>query len=115
MNHNHTFSRKKEEAGREWLGCFMTHHSNELSLRTLEATSAAKARAFNEVSVAAFYNILEREQNDKMYTTYIIFNVDETGISTVPNRPTRIIAKREKKQIGSLSPAERGQLVTVEI
>ena len=77
VNHiQHQFSRKRE-AGREWLGCFMSHHTNELSLRTAEAMSAARARAFNEVSVAALFNTLEREQNDKIYTPDRIVNVEE--------------------------------------
>ena len=33
----------------------------------------------------------------------------------VANRPSKIVATRGKKKIGSLSTAERGQLVTVEI
>ena len=80
-----------------------------------DATSAARARAFNEVSVSAFFDILEKLQDEKKFTPDRIFNVDETGISTVPNKPSRIIAPKGKKQVGCLSSAERGQLVTAEI
>ena len=44
-----------------------------------------------------------------------IYNVDETGISTVQGRPTKIIAKMGRQQVGSLVSAERGQLVTAVI
>jgi hypothetical protein len=40
-----------------------------------------------------------------------IWNVDETGITTV-QVPDRIIGRRGKKQIGSLTSQERGILVT---
>ena len=82
-----------EETGRQWLRCFMSRHSDELSLRMPEATSAASARAFNEVSVAAFFDILEKLQ-EKKFTPDRIFNVAETGILTVPNRSSRIIAEK---------------------
>ena len=80
-----------------------------------DATSAARARTFNEVSVSAFFDILEKLQDEKKFTPDRICNVDETGISTVPNNPSRIIAPKGKKQVGCLSSAERGQLVPAEI
>lgn len=45
-----------------------------------------------------------------MYLGY----VDETGISRVPNKPSKVIACRGKKQVGVLSSAERGVLVIAE-
>ena len=44
-----------------------------------------------------------------------IFNVNETGITTVQGRPRKIVALRGRKQVGSLTSAERGKLCTVEI
>ena len=93
----------------------MHHHSDTLSLGTPEATSAARARGFNSVSVGKFFTLLEGLQDKHHFTSDRIYNVDETGVSTVPNRPSRIIAARGKKQVGVLSSAERGQLVTGEI
>ena len=90
-------------------------HGDELSLRMPDATSAARAQAFNEVSVSAFFDIFEKLQDEKKFTPDRIFNVDETEISTVPNKPSRIIAPKRKKRVGCLSSAERGQLVTAEI
>ena len=114
-NIEHQFNREKKEAGKQWLRCFLSRHSDELSLRMPETTSAARARAFNEVSVSAFFDILEKLQDEKKFTPDRIFNVDETGIYTVPNKPSRIIAPKGKKQVGCLSSAERGQLVTAKI
>ena len=98
-NIDHQFNREKKEAGKQWLRCFVSRHGDELSLRMPEPTSAARSRAFNEVSVSTFFDILEKLQNEKKFTPDRIFNVDETGISTVPNKPSRIIASKGKKQI----------------
>ena len=54
-------------------------------------------------------------QDANRFTPDRVYDVDETGITTVPNRPSKIIGSRRKKQVGSLSSAEREQLVTVEI
>lgn len=43
-----------------------------------------------------------------------IYNMDETGIFTV-QRPDRIVARRGFKQIGRLTSAERGALVTLAV
>ncbi|XP_066585179.1 uncharacterized protein [Prorops nasuta] len=43
-----------------------------------------------------------------------IWNVDETGLTTV-QKPRKIVAKKGVKQIGAMTSAERGELVTVEM
>ena len=112
---DHPFSQEEKAAGIDWLKGFMSRHQKRLSLRTPEATSAARAGGFNQVSVNTFFDLLEKLQEKCKFTPDRIFNVDETGITTVPNKPMRIIGTRGKKQVGALSSAERGQLVTVEI
>ena len=57
-----TFNGEKKEAGVHWLNDFMARHKDELSLRTPEATSAARARSFNAVSVGKFFTLLEQRQ-----------------------------------------------------
>ena len=97
-----TFNGEKE-AGLHWLNDFMARHKDELSLRTPDATSAARARGFNAVSVGRFFTLLEQLQALHSFTPDRIYNVDETGVSTVPNRLSRIIATRGKKQVRVLS------------
>jgi len=41
-----------------------------------------------------------------------IGNVDETGVTTV-YKPEKVVARRGFKQVGSLTSAERGTLVTL--
>ena len=113
----HPFSREEEAAGTciDWLKGFMSRHQKSVSLRSPEATSAARARGFNQVSINKFFDLLEQLQDNHKFTPDRIFNVDETGITTVPNKPSTIIGTRGEKQVGALSSAERGQLVTIEI
>jgi hypothetical protein len=47
-----------------------------------------------------------------IYIYIYIYNVDETGISTV-QKPNKVIAKKGKKQVGSITSQERGTLVTM--
>jgi DDE superfamily endonuclease/helix-turn-helix, Psq domain len=109
----HNFNNEKKMAGWCWLRSFMKR--NKLSLRLPEATSAARARGFNREAVAAFFDILEPLQEKFNFPPSKIFNVDETGITTVQGRPSKIVAARGRKQVGTLSSAERGELSTAVI
>ncbi len=42
----------------------------------------------------------------------MIYNMDETGVTTVQT-PKQIVTEKGKKQVGSVTSAERGELVTV--
>lgn len=42
-----------------------------------------------------------------------MYNVDETGITTVQSKIARVITLKGKKQVGAVTAAERGALVTV--
>ncbi|KAJ8352537.1 hypothetical protein SKAU_G00240130 [Synaphobranchus kaupii] len=41
----------------------------------------------------------------------MIYNVDETGVTTV-QAPKQVVAEKGKKQVGAITSAERGELVT---
>lgn len=42
----------------------------------------------------------------------MIYNVDKTGVTTVQT-PKQVVAEKGKKQVGAITSAERGELVTV--
>ncbi|XP_065668197.1 uncharacterized protein LOC136088417 [Hydra vulgaris] len=88
---------------------------NNLHKRTPEPTSAARALGFNQASVGKFFDLLQALQENHHSFPDRVYNVDETGITTVPNKPSKVVAIRGKKQVGCLTSAEHGQLVTVEI
>ena len=105
---------KNGVAGKDWLQGFMSRHP-ELSLRQPEATSVARAHGFNRQSVNRVFDLLTALVEEHNFPPDKIYNVDETGMTTVQTRPSKIIALRGKRQVGALTSAERGTLVTTEI
>lgn len=112
-NISHTFNKEKKMAGKEWLYSFLSRNP-DLSLRDPEKTSLARAKGFNRNAVQKFFTLLQSLYEKHKISPCDIYNVDETGILTVPNKPSKVLALRGKKQVGCLSSAERGVLVTVE-
>lgn len=59
------------------------------------------------------FNLLEGVFEKHNYTPDRIYNVDESGIDIVQTKVPEIIGLRGKRQIGSLTSAERGLLITI--
>lgn len=93
---------------------FLKRHP-DLSYRRPEPTSAARAMAFNRVAGMFFFHLLEQIVDKHAFTPDRIFNVDETGISTVPKSQSKITVLKGQKQVGCLTSSDRGQLVPAEI
>lgn len=113
-NIKHPFSNSKQAAGKDWFAQFRKRHPN-LSLRSPESTSVARARGFNKVAVDAFFDLLKPESVDKTLPAHRIFNVDETSISTVPGHNSKIVAMRGRKQVARITSADRGMSTTAVI
>ena len=84
---------------------------NSLAIRTPEATSLARASAFNRLTVGRFYDNFGNGLDLNKFECQDIYNIDETGCTTV-SAPQNVVAEKGVKQIGSITSAERGQLVT---
>jgi len=72
----------------------------------------ARAINFNPVNVNMFMDKYDSQLNKYKFEAHQIFNLDETGITTVQN-PGKVVAQKGKKQIGAITSAERGTLVTM--
>jgi len=57
-----------------------------------EPASAARAMAFNKINVDKFFEILDKVQAENHFNESRIFNVDETGITTVQGTPSKVFA-----------------------
>ncbi|KAJ4440820.1 hypothetical protein ANN_10666 [Periplaneta americana] len=110
----HSFSKTKEIAGKDWLSGFSIRHP-QLALRKPEATSAARAAAFNKVNVGKFFDLLTRVVEENGFTPEKIYNCDETGVTIMPKHRSNIFSLKGRKQVGVLTSAERGNTITIEV
>lgn len=94
-------------AGMDWMQGFMTWHG-DISLCKPENTSVARASAFNVVDVKAFMVNYETLFKKHSFTPGNIYNIDETGVSTVMETP-KVISKCGQKQVRQATSTERGR------
>ena len=106
------FNSDKASAGKKWLRAFLKRHP-VLSLRTPQGISAARVKAFTPENVAKFFDIYEAVLPKVNYKAHRIFNVDETGVTSVQHKHSKVIAMKGKKQVAALTSSERGNLITI--
>ncbi|XP_070184561.1 uncharacterized protein [Littorina saxatilis] len=102
---------KNKQAGKDWMTAFKSRH-RQLSIRTPEATSIARATAFNKHNVGTFFEKLRRLYQEHTLTPERIYNVDETALTT-SQRPQKVVAEAGVKQVAQLVSHKRGETVTM--
>lgn len=66
----------------------------------------ARCKGFNKKTVIEFFNKYEALLDENKYTAQLIYNVDETGLSTV-HKPPKVLAFKVKHQVGAVSSGDR--------
>ena len=83
----------------------------DLSLRKPENTSIFRSMSFNKDRVMEFFDNYKTVLKKYNFTASKIYNLDETGISTVL-RSVKVVSTKGKKQVGQVVSGERVELVT---
>lgn len=86
---------KLELAGDDWFSSFLKRN-NTLSIRKPEATSLSRAMKFNPINVKLFMDKYDSVLVKYKFEAHEIYNLDETGITTVQN-PGKVVAQKGKK------------------
>ncbi|XP_072389756.1 uncharacterized protein [Diabrotica undecimpunctata] len=107
----HPFSGVTKSAGKKWLRLFLKRHPT-LSMRTPQGMSCARVNSFTPENVSKFFDLYEPEYLKLTNPAQRIFNVDETGLTIVQHKHSKVISMKGKKQVSSLTSAERGKLIT---
>ncbi|KAJ0169944.1 hypothetical protein K1T71_014550 [Dendrolimus kikuchii] len=84
----------------------------DLSIRSPEATSLSRCTSFNRTNVHSFFEKYTEVFQRHNLTPSRIWNMDETGVTTV-QKPKKIVAQKGLKQVGSATSGERGTLITL--
>ena len=101
------FSEDKEIAGKKLCYGFMRRHP-QLSQRQQKATSLAGAQDFNRERVKEFFGMLEGTVVNNNLDTARIYTLDEIGLTTVQNKPRRVVSREGRTTICSVSSGESG-------
>lgn len=99
-------------AGKDWYRAFFRRHP-KLTLRTPEQTSLNRVKAFCKANVEKFFGQLGALLDEHHFPAARIFNMDESGFSTVPTKIGKVISLKGLKRVGKLEAAERGTMITM--
>ena len=102
---------ENEMAGEDWIDGFVKHNG-DLSCQKPKATSLSRGTSFNKTTVKKFHDNLSDVMTRNKFLPRDIWDMDETGLTTV-QKPPKVTAERRARQVGQVTSAERGVLTAV--
>ena len=98
----------------DWWDSFRKRHTS-LTVRLAQHISISRAQGFCEERVSKFYKVLNQTVRDLEIENYpqLIFNLDETGLRTVPNTCQKVVCKKVVRNVLKMQAAKRGVLTTL--
>lgn len=63
----------------------------------------ARAKGFCKENVNDFFEIFKNTVDENKIDATNIYNVDETGVSTVQNKCQKVVAEKGKRSVGSIA------------
>lgn len=100
------FNKDKMAAGKDFAIAFMRRH--RLSLRIPRKTSVARTMGFNRVQIGHYFENLKEAYEKYGFTPERIYNIDETGVQTVPGKLSKIVSDIGQKEVSKNVSAEQG-------
>ncbi|CAH2095632.1 unnamed protein product [Euphydryas editha] len=94
---SHRFNRETKTEDKERLHGFLKRHP-DFSIRQPTSTSIARAARFNRTQCERFYINISAVLDKYNFPPHRIYNMDETGISTIPNSPPKNEGKTSSQQ-----------------
>ncbi|KYM99017.1 hypothetical protein ALC62_10252 [Cyphomyrmex costatus] len=85
----------------------------QLTLRTPQMTSFNRIKAFSKENVEHFFGNFLEILNKTSFNGMSIYNMDETGFSTVPTKAGLVISLKGVRRVGQAAAAERGSMITM--
>lgn len=107
----HPFNKETKMAGEDWLSKFMKDFN--FTMRTPEATSIGRMMGFNKPAVDNFFRMYREVRLSNGFSPQKIYNADESGLSTVPNKQPKVISPKGTRRVAKVASAERGRNITV--
>jgi hypothetical protein len=78
----------------------------ELSLRQPQSLSIARNKGFNKENISQFFDILEKLVDENQVDALRIYNVDESGFTTVQKKSPTVVTLRGKHRAGTVSSGD---------
>jgi hypothetical protein len=104
------FNTVKRVKGKDWVVAFCKRQG--LTLCAPEHCSTDRAIGFNTAHVTLFFENLKTCYERNTFPPERCFNMDETGISTVPASVPKVVTTKGKRTVCKVTSGEKGPTVT---